>query len=148
MKRLTLLLGIALLTSCGIEDKMKQSEELSNTIHNKQVELSKIQQKVHLEEKKSAVYLERIKESGLILEGKQPIYSLTLKLKQSRMSLDIMKHAKDAMNAITFNIPVSKEFYDEVKVGTKLTDDFRMGSFIMNGTFSDWNVKIIKKEMY
>ena len=70
-----------------------------------------------------------------------------MRLKQSHFSIDLMKHTKDDMNAIEFELPVSKEFYDKVKNGTNIVDDFRTGSFILNGSFGDWKMKVIKKEI-
>jgi hypothetical protein len=51
------------------------------------------------------------------------------------------------MNAIEFDIPVDKDFYDEVKIGDEILDDFRMGSFIMNGSFGDWKMEVTHKRM-
>jgi len=49
------------------------------------------------------------------------------------------------MNAIEFDIPVDAEMYHQVKEGTELVDEFRSGSFIMNGTFSSWDITVKKK---
>ena len=86
-------------------------------------------------------------EQGMVAVGKEPMYILKLKMKQSRTSLSISKHMKDNMNAIKFDIPVSREFYKNVNVGTSLVDDFRAGSFIMNGSFSNWKITVIEKSI-
>ncbi len=78
-------------------------------------------------------------------KGKKIHYILEFKLKQSRFSLSLSKHAKDAMNAIEFEMPVDKVFYDSHKVGDEVVDDFRMGSMIMNSSFSSWNMTVIGK---
>jgi len=104
------------------------------------------QQKVILEVGDEQIKASRI-ENDMVRQGKEPMYVLKLKMKQSRMSLDIGKHIKDGMNAIEFDLPVSKEFYNNVNVGTSLIDDFRAGSFIMNGSFSNWKITVIKKEI-
>lgn len=72
-------------------------------------------------------------------------YIVRLKLKQSRVSLSLTEHAKDAMNAVEFDMPVDKQFYDSVNVGSELVDKFRSGSFIMNGSFSSWKVTVVGK---
>lgn len=72
-------------------------------------------------------------------------YILTLELKQSRLSLDISEHIKDGMNKIKFNIPVDKEFYESVEVGTKIKNSFRSGSFIMRGSLSNWVITVVDK---
>ena len=74
-------------------------------------------------------------------------YIITFSLKQSHFSLDIGQHLKDAMNEITIQIPVDKEYYDSVRVGERIADDFRVGSLIMSGSFGNWNVTVKNKEI-
>jgi hypothetical protein len=73
-------------------------------------------------------------------------YILKLRLKQSHLSLSIKKHIKDAMNAVDFEIPVDKEFYDSVEEGQEIIDNFRFGSMVLYGSFGDWEMKV-KKNM-
>ena len=54
---------------------------------------------------------------------------------------------KDDMNDVDIDIPVSKEFYDSVEVGTVLDDSFRMGSFIMSGSYGSWDISISDKRV-
>lgn len=79
--------------------------------------------------------------------GREPKYVLKLQLKQSHISLSVSKHIKDAMNKVYFEIPVDKDFYNSVQVGTKLVDNFRTGSFIMSGSFGDWVLTVKGKEI-
>lgn len=72
-------------------------------------------------------------------------YILKLRLKQSHLSLSIKKHIKDAMNAVDFEIPVDKEFYDSVEEGQEIIDNFRFGSMVLYGSFGDWELKVKKK---
>lgn len=74
-------------------------------------------------------------------------YVLTLEIKQSHFTLDISEHLKDSMNAIEIQIPVDKEYYDSVEVGQNIADEFRMGSLVFKGTFGDFKVSVIKKEI-
>ena len=74
-------------------------------------------------------------------------YVLTLKIKQSHFSLDISEHLKDSMNAIEIQIPVDKEYYDSVEVGQNIADEFRMGSFIFKGSYGNFKVSVIGKEV-
>lgn len=90
---------------------------------------------------------ETLKEMGIYLDGDKPLYILTLELSQSHFTLDISEHVKDAMNAIEFDIPVDKDFYNNVKIGDEILDDFRMGSFIMNGSFGDWEMEVKQKKV-
>lgn len=74
-------------------------------------------------------------------------YILKIRLKQAHFSLSIKKHIKDAVNAIDFEIPVDKEFYDSVSKGTEIIDDFRFGSMILSGSFGDWEMTVKDKEI-
>ena len=97
------------------------------------------------------------KENALLVEqlnalkagnlGKSPKYILKLRLKQAHFSLSIKKHIKDAVNAIDFEIPVDKEFYDSVSEGTEIIDKFRFGSFVLGGSFGDWEMTVKGKEV-
>jgi hypothetical protein len=77
-----------------------------------------------------------------------PTYVIALEIRQTRFSLDPFEHAKDTMNAATFQLPVSKEYYDAVQVGTVLNDKFRAGSFLFNGSFGNWQVKVVNKAIF
>lgn len=71
---------------------------------------------------------------------------LTLKVKQVHYTLDLFEHAKDAMNAAKFDIPVDCKYYESVDVGDELEDSFRMGSLIIRGSFGDWSVTVNDKK--
>ena len=51
-------------------------------------------------------------------------YVITFNIKQSHFSLDLGEHLKDAMNDISIEIPVDKEYYDSVEVGDVIDDSF------------------------
>ena len=74
-------------------------------------------------------------------------YVITFCIRQSHFTLDINEHIKDAMNEITPEVPVDKEYYDTVSVGDVLSDDFRMGSLIMRGSFGSWKVTVKEKHI-
>lgn len=81
-------------------------------------------------------------------QGKIPTktkYILKLRLKQSHFSLSIKKHIKDAVNAIEFEIPVDKEYFDSVEKGSEIVDNFRFGSFVLYGSFGDWEMTVKDK---
>ncbi len=77
--------------------------------------------------------------------AKSPKYFLKLHLKQSRLSLNIKKHIKDAVNSLDFELPVDKDFYDSVSEGTEIIDKFRFGSFILYGNWGDWEMTVKEK---
>ena len=72
-------------------------------------------------------------------------YIVEFELKQTHLTLDLFEHAKDAMNAITFELPVDKAFYDAVNYGDVIVDRFRSGSLIMNGSFGKWKMTVKRK---
>lgn len=77
-----------------------------------------------------------------------PTYVLALEIRQTRFSLDLFEHAKDAMNAAVFQIPVSKDYYEAVRVGTVISDEFRAGSLLFHGSLGNWQVKVINKAIF
>ncbi len=77
--------------------------------------------------------------------AKSPKYILKIRLKQSHFSLSIKKHIKDAVNAVDFEIPVDKDFYNSVSEGTEIVDNFRFGSMVLYGSFGDWEMTVKKK---
>ena len=74
-------------------------------------------------------------------------YVITFNIKQTHFTLDIGEHLKDAMNDISIEIPVDKEYYDSVEIGDTIDDSFRVGSFIWKGSFGNWKVTVESKEV-
>lgn len=74
-------------------------------------------------------------------------YILKFELKQARLSLNPLSHVKDRINAIKFELPVDKEFYDSIDVGDLIIDKFRSGSFVLRGSFSNWRMSVINKRI-
>lgn len=147
MRKILLALMVLFFVSCENEksvqsdlDKLKTEREtlmgevtsLNGVAEQKKVEISELETKA--------------KELGMLAQGKTPKYILKLHLKQSHFSLSITKHIKDAANAIDFELPVDKDFYNSVEVGTSIVDEFRAGSFILSGSFGDWEMTVKDKE--
>lgn len=74
-------------------------------------------------------------------------YIITFRVKQSHISLDVKKHLKDAMNTVTFDVPVDKEYYDSLSVGDVINDDFRMGSLVFKGSVGNWKITVDDKRI-
>ena len=51
------------------------------------------------------------------------------------------------MNGFSVQIPVDKEFYDSVKIGDTIADNFRMGSLILKGSFGSWKITVKDKSV-
>lgn len=63
-----------------------------------------------------------------------------VRLKQSRVSLDIGAHIKDSMNASDFKLPMSCADVASMAKGDDIFKDFRGGSLLVDGTISSWNL--------
>lgn len=123
----------ATLIGCGASE-----DELNDEVAQLEAEIAALEEeKLALEEKVTE----------LKVEAGEAKYIVTLKIKQSHFTLDISEHLKDAMNDITIQIPVDKEFYDSVEVGDEIDDSFRFGSLIMKGSFGSWKVTVDDKEI-
>jgi hypothetical protein len=66
-------------------------------------------------------------------------------LRQSHFTLSLKQHLSDEWNKVKFEIPVDKEYYDSLSVGSEIIDEFRVGSWIMKGSFGNWKMKVINK---
>ena len=131
------------LSSCeSQQDVQSDIERLKNERTTIQQEVQNLSSLKNSKQKEIASLNEKLKELNIYNSGKTPHYILKIRLKQSRVSLDIGEHIKDNMNAIEFELPVDKDFYNSVSVGTKITDEFRVGSFILNGSFGSWDMTV------
>ena len=117
------IISIVIFTSCGDNSEVKQLK------------------------KENALLVEQLNVLKAGGSSKPPKYILKLRLKQAHFSLSIKKHIKDAVNAIDFEMPVDKEFYDSVSNGTEIIDKFRFGSFVLGGSFGDWEMTVEGKEV-
>lgn len=73
-------------------------------------------------------------------------YVITLEIRQ-RHYFDLGKALKDELNKIELQLPVDKEYYESLEVGDILDETFRMGSLLMEGSFGNWEIKVVKKEI-
>lgn len=112
-----------------------------------QMEIQKLSYSKNIKKSEITSLNEELKVLNIYKSGKKPKYILKIHLKQSHFSLDIGKHMKDAMNAIDFELPVDKDFYNSVKIGTEIVDEFRVGSFILYGDIGDWEMTVSDKEI-
>jgi len=72
-------------------------------------------------------------------------YIVTFEIKQKHYNLSLGEYFKDQMNAFTIQIPVDKEFYDSVAIGDVITNKFRVGSWVLYGSFGGWNITVDDK---
>ena len=149
-KFILILLAVIAFTSCD-EIRMQERADLKNEINNLRYEKNNLSKSVtNLRETKSILTKEVSNlrtEKSAFTSGYEPIYLLTLEIKQSTFTLDLAEHAKNAINAITLQIPVSHTFYNKVSIGQNISEEFKYGSLILNGDFSKLKVKVKNKEI-
>lgn len=82
-----------------------------------------------------------------VITNKALRYIVKFDLRQSHFTMSLSTHAKDAMNATQFELPVDAQFYNEVQIGQMIHKDFRTGSFLLYGSFGNWKLKVIGKRV-
>ena len=122
-----------MLTGCG-----DNREYLNEEIDGLKVEISE------LENQRDLLKSEIV---DIKIENGTAKYIVTFNIKQNHFTLDLSEHMKDEMNDISIQIPVDKDYYDSVNIGDTITDDFRMGSLIMKGSFGNWDITVENKEI-
>jgi cell division protein FtsB len=141
------ILGLSL-TSCETKQDVKTDiDQLRNERSRLSAEIESLDISERAKKSEISDLEEKLKVLNIYKSGKTPKYILKMHLKQSHFSLSIRKHIKDAMNAIDFEIPVDKDFYNSVSVGTEIVDNFRTGSFLLYGSFGDWEMTVDGKEI-
>ena len=152
MKKVLFFLALTLsLISCGENYHRTQISELKQEHKTLSTQVSNLRNSCH-DLRKSQHYLsaqvrELEIEKRALSNGYEPSYILTLEIKQSTFTLDIGEHIKNSINAISIQIPVSKKFYNSVSVGTRISDEFKYGSLVFNGDFSELRVTVKDKQI-
>lgn len=137
MKRIVTALAI-LTVSAGLFCGCNSEENLDSELPELRQEVESLkQEKVQLESEVA----EKKAENGTAN------YVVTINVSQTHAIWEMKDAWKDSMNDVDIDIPVSKEFYDSVEVGTVLDDSFRMGSFVMNGSVGSWNITVSDKKI-
>ena len=142
-KLIAVILALALvfgLTACASE-----AEQLDADIQELQEQKNTLMSEVDsLKAEKTKLQKEIV---DVKIENGTAKYVLTVNIKQTHLTLDLSQHLKDAMNDISIQIPVDKEYYDSVNVGDVLDDSFRLGSFIFRGSWGNWEVTVQDKSI-
>lgn len=149
-KFILIILTVITFTACD-EARMKERADLKVEISNLIYERNNLTKSVlNLRETKTGLTKEVSElrtEKSALNSGYEPVYLLTLEIKQSTFTLNLAEHAKNAMNAITLQIPVSYTFYNKISIGQNISEEFKYGSLILNGDFSKLKVKVKDKEV-
>lgn len=129
----------------------EQRDELRSEVnvlkHEKEVLVKSVSNLGEVKDKLSKDISDLRVEKSAYSSNSEPVYLLTLEIKQSTFTLDLAEHAKNAINAITLQIPVSYTFYNKVSIGQNISEEFKYGSLILNGDFSKLKVKVKNKEI-
>lgn len=135
---LTTLLFIAIIISGCSESEMNDVE-----INRQELRIKELDS-VITELENTKVELENI---ITVLKEEKGVakYIVKINIKQSHFTLDLNEMLKDELNDINIEIPVDKEFYDSVEIGTVLDDTFRLGSLLLKGSIGSWDVTITEK---
>lgn len=78
--------------------------------------------------------------------GTEPVYLITIEVRQSHPATQIVDNISDKFNAITIELPVEKWYYDSVETGTILDNSFRTASFVTKGSLGSWKITVKSKE--
>ena len=152
MKKLLIFLALTVsFISCGenyhrtqISELKQEHKTLSTQVSTLRNSCDNLRQSQHY---LSAQVRELETEKRALSNGYEPNYILTLEIKQTTYTLDIGEHIKNSINAISMQIPVSKKFYNSVKIGTRISNDFKYGSLVFNGDFSELKVTVKDKQI-
>lgn len=149
MKKLFILLSVIVCFSSCYKDE--DFYDLQHKCRDLAAQKYSLQQDINvLNGKKSALNkeIEEMRaEKGLLINGREPQYLVKIKIKQGTFTLDPFEHIKNEANATEMEIPVSRDFYNTVSVGTDLTDSFKAGSFWIDGDLSWLHLKVINKRI-
>lgn len=152
MKQLLFLLLCICVVSCtDLQEKKDQAKLLNAEIETLNAQYENQAARVNQLQSDLNDYQYEIEEASNTLNaykaGRTPQYIVQFKLKQSHFSLDLSQHTKDVLNAIEFELPVSKEFYESIGIGTQVVDEFRVGSLLLKGSIGDWHMTVVNKKI-
>jgi hypothetical protein len=135
-------------TSCENEkDVQTDIDRLRSERTSLERDVEVLRYQILSKENEISILNDELKELNIYKIGKTPKYVLKIRLKQIHYTLDIGEHIKDGINAVEFEIPVDKEYYNSVSKGCDIVDNFRVGSLILNGSFGSWNMSIVDKKI-
>lgn len=141
IKKLVLFFIMCLFISCNsIQEKMQLQKEY-NTLCTQKHSLESTISELNAE------ITTLTNERNALINGKEPKYIVKFKIKQGTYTLDIWEHMKNEVNAIEFEIPVCKEFYNYIDIGQDITNSFKYGSLLVNGDFSVLHIRVINKRV-
>jgi hypothetical protein len=143
MKKIVTIILVACIALFALVGCATEEEKLSAEIVEKRAELLQLEKEVATLAREKTTLRNEILDTKV--ENGTAKYVVTFNISQSHFTLDLSQHLKDAMNDISIQVPVDKEYYDSVRVGDTIDDSFRMGSFIFKGSFGNWKITVEDK---
>lgn len=141
IKKLILFFTMCLFISCNsIQEKMQLQKEY-NTLYTQKQSLENTISELNAE------ITTLTNERNALVKGKDPTYIVKFKIKQGTYTFDIWEHVKNEINAVEFEIPVCKDFYNHIDIGQDITNSFKYGSLFVNGDFSVLHMRVINKRI-
>lgn len=88
--------------------------------------------------------IQKLNSAEAMIMDPDAVYILVLKIKQKRTFgiLQPEKMIKDELNAIELPIRVDRETYYSYGEGDELAREFRVGSLLMQGSWSSWKITV------
>lgn len=74
--------------------------------------------------------------------GESDVCYVNAELRQSHFTIDPFVHLKDKMNAVSFALPTACDAARNMSAGQSIVDQFRVGSFLTEGSIGDWKFKV------
>lgn len=145
MKKIICIVSVLLIIALLFTGCMSQEEKLSAEVISLQDEKSALQSEIAQLEEQIASLNEVVISKKV--ETDTAKYIVSLKIKQVHYSLDFTEHIKDSLNELTIQIPVDKEYYNEVEIGDVIDDSFRFGSLLAKGSAGKWKITVENKEI-
>lgn len=136
-KLISAALLVLLMTGCGEEERLRaEIDDLRTESVSLQTDIA------DLKRDKAALEAQI---TNIRVEHDLARYIITVHIGQKHTFWDYKNNAKDAINAVEIQIPVDKEYFDSVEIGTVINADLRVGSLIMSGSVGSWDIRITDK---
>lgn len=147
IKLLIILITSIVFISCNTEQT--ESREVNQQLKEERIllesESNALKSSIETMYKHRLELVEEVKELQSINKDSQ--YIIKLMIKQSTFTLSLSEHMKNSANAIYLEIPVQYDYYRLLKVSDNITDNFKIGSFIVDGDFSNLRVEVVDKRI-
>lgn len=148
LKHLALVIcSLLLLSSCNPfsseNRKLREDNEQQSRLY------SKLSQAIAFKTQEYIVLNNCIKNKYIILKSNGNVhYIIKVKIHQTSYSLSVSEYIKNKINDIELEIPVDKEYYNSLHIGSRLDEGkLKYGSLLRDGDFSILKMTVINKRI-